>query len=298
MTLLIMAAGMGSRYGGIKQIEPVGEFGELIIDYSIHDAIAAGFTRVVFVIRRDIKRDFKRAIFNRIRKKIKARFVYQSIPKTRGKPWGTGHAVIAARKVINEPFCVISADDFYGAEAFHKMADFLRNLKPTAQNDYAIMTAKLDTMVSDHGSVSRGICLVDKYDFVTEINERTKVIKKDSQIGYTLDGNDFYPLNPKADVNVSFFGFTPNIFNLLQTRFEQVLTTMEDPKTAEFQLTTEISNLIQNKTITLKKLSTRDKWLGFTYPQDKIIVQNEIKQLIKSGVYQTPLWSKKCHCEK
>jgi len=297
-----MAAGMGSRFGGVKQIVPVGEHGELIIDYSVSDAIAAGFTRIVFVIRRTLEVDFREAIFDRLQRqsKIRMEYVFQdiddlpnrfSMPEGRTKPWGTGHAILAARKVIHEPFCVVNSDEFYGRDSFVKIVEFFKSLKQGETGNYAFVTQRLCNVLSDHGTVSRGICETDANGNVTEINERTKVFRnKNGKIGYTLDGNDFHELDADANVNVNFFGFTAEMMQTLEQQFGQFLATMPDPQKSEFYIPTAVSDLIKEKRITLKRLTSNGKWLSVTYIDDLPFVQTEIRKMIKSGEYSSPLW--------
>lgn len=274
MTLLILAAGMGSRYGGIKQIEHVGPNKELIIDYSIHDAVAAGFTRVVFVIRRDIEKDFREAIFNRIEAqgKIKAEYVFQdmtdlpsgfSAPKTRLKPWGTGHAILAARHIINEPFCAINADDFYGPQAFRKVAEYFAGKKTTHR--YCIVGYKLVNTVSDSGTVSRGVCEVDACGQITDIKEFTKISQ---QNGVIIDNVTSTVLAPDTDVSVTFWGFTPDIFGLLETEFARFLERHTNLETGEFWITVTVGELIKTGIVTVELLTSKDTWLGMTYRQE------------------------------
>ena len=300
MTLLIMAAGMGSRYGGIKQIEPVGANGELIIDYSIYDAILAGFDRVVFIIRRDIEKDFREAIFDRIKAqgKIKAEYVFQDFndlpagfktPATRKKPWGTAHAILAARPIINEPFCVINADDFYGREAYAKIAEFFGNLSPNDKGKYAMVGYKLGNTISEKGSVSRGVCEADKESMIIEINERTKIEKRGNQIGYIID-EKFNTLKPDADVSMNFWGFTGDLMPVLEQKFTEFLRENINSEKAEYPIPVVIGEMLGTGAVSLKLLASRDMWLGFTYPEDKAIVKNEIAKMNKAGVYPTPLW--------
>ena len=302
MTLLIMAAGLGSRYGGVKQIDPVGPNGELIIDYSIYDAIAAGFSRVVFVIRREIEQDFREAIFDRIAGlgKIECEYVFQemhdlpagfSVPPVRTKPWGTGHAPLAARRVIAEPFCVVNADEFYGRAAYEKMARFFADLPKGSEGVYAFVTARLENAISDYGTVSRGVCETDADGNITEINERLRVFRRGGQIGYTLDGNDFYPLRSDAEVNVNFSGFTPDFFPLLWEKFEKFLGANCEIAGAEFGLPQTVSELMNQGTITLKSLGSSDDWLSITNRQDKSAVQTAIAEKIAHGEYPAPLWA-------
>ena len=301
MTLLIMAAGMGSRYGGIKQIEPIGAHNELIIDYSIYDAVLAGFTKVVFVIRRDIEKDFCETIFNRIKSQagIKAEYVFQDLtdlpdgfqlPPERVKPWGTTHAILAARKVINTPFCIVNADDFYGREAFAKMAKFLGNLGEESTHT-SLVGYKLCNTISDAGSVSRGIAVVEG-NSVTTIDERIKVEKRGDEYGYTLD-ETFYPeLQADSNASMNVFGFGPAIMPMLKERFAEFLTQRIDDIKAELQISIALNDLLHQGKITMEMMTTNDKWLGFTYPEDKIKVQNEIKVMVESGIYPSPLWKK------
>jgi len=299
MTLLIMAAGIGSRYGGVKQIDPVGQHGELIIDYTVYDAILAGFDRVIFVISKAIEKDFCEAVFDRIKSKIKAEYVFQnlddvpagfSVPESRVKPWGTGHASLAARKVIKEPFVVVNADEFYGRLAYQKMARFLQSLPTDSKGQYAFVTVKLENAVSEHGTVSRGICEIDKERNVTEINERLKVFKRGDRIGYTLDGTDFYPLRSDAEVNVNFAGFTPDVWPLLWQRFEKFIESKGANTDAEFGLPQSISALMRQQKIILKTLGTCDDWLSTTYKNDKSVIQDAIAEKVRRGEYPSPLW--------
>ena len=298
-----MAAGMGSRYGGIKQIDPVGQHGELIIDYSIYDAIEAGFDRVVFIIRKAIEKDFCEAIFDRIKaqNKIKAEYVFQelddlpqgfTVPEGRTKPWGTAHAILAARHVIgeHEPFIAVNADEFYGRAAYEKMANFFKSLNEKSKGKYAFVTVKLENMVSEHGTVSRGVCETDAGGNITEINERLKVFRRDNQIGYTLSGEDFHPLDKNANVNVNFFGFTGDMMTTLQQRLSSFLTEKGNELKSEFLIPVVVSDLIKEGKITLKNLGTCEDWLSSTYKEDKAFIQSEIAKKIESGTYPSPLW--------
>lgn len=286
MTLLILAAGMGSRYGGIKQIEHVGPNKELIIDYSIHDAIAAGFTRVVFVIRRDIEQDFREAIFNRIEKqgRIKAEYVFQditdlpygfSVSEKRIKPWGTGHAILAARHIINEPFCAINADDFYGPEAFRKIVGFFSG-KPTTHR-YCIVGYKLVNTISDSGTVSRGVCEVNSYGQIADIKEFTKIGRQND--GVIIDNATGAVLAPDTDVSVTFWGFTPDIFGLLETEFAKFLEKNTNPEIGEFWITVVVGGLIKSGKVTVELLTSKDTWLGMTYRQELPRIREAIANL-------------------
>ena len=292
---------MGSRYGGIKQIEPIGANNELIIDYSIYDAVLAGFTKIVFVIRRDIEKDFCDSIFNRIKSqtKVEAEYVFQDIsdlpggfelPAERVKPWGTTHAILAARKVITEPFCIINADDFYGRDAFVKMAKFLAKLKP-GDNRTSMVGYNLSKTISDAGSVTRGIAEVTPEGQVTTINERYKIEKRGDKYGW-LDGEIYNELAPDSDAAMNFFGFGPSIMPMLEVKFAEFIANNIGNIKGEYPIPVALNDLLAANIITMDMMTTTDKWLGFTYPEDKIKVQNEIKELVSSGIYPSPLWKK------
>jgi NDP-sugar pyrophosphorylase family protein len=296
-----MAAGMGSRYGGIKQIEPIGTHNELIIDYSIYDAVQAGFSRVVFVIRRDIEKDFCESIFNRIKVQsgIKAEYVFQDkddlpmgfkLPPERTKPWGTTHAILAARNVIGEPFAVVNADDFYGREAFIKIAKFFRTLKK-GDTKTAMVGYKLAKTLSDQGTVSRGVSVVDKNNFVTSIDERYKIKRMDGKI-VDIVGDDFYPIDEDALASMNFFGFSPEVMPMLADDFAKFIKENINNVKAESPIPTTLNDLLKAGKITMEMFTSNDKWLGFTYPEDKVAIQGEIKDMVESGIYPSPLWGK------
>jgi len=291
-----MAAGMGSRYGGIKQIEPIGAYDELIIDYSIYDAKLAGFNKVMFVIRRDIEKDFCESIFNRIKKHIKAEYVFQDkddlpagfkLPAERTKPWGTTHAILAARKVIKEPFCAINADDFYGREAFIKIAKFLENGEATT----AMVGYKLAKTLSTQGTVSRGVCAVDKNNMILSIDERYKIERRNGQI-VDIDGDNLHHIDEDAVASMNFFGFRPSVMPMLEADFAKFIKQNINNTKAESPIPTTLNDLLKEGKITMQMLTSNDKWLGFTYPEDKVAIQAEIKQMVKSGIYPSPLWNK------
>lgn len=303
MTLLIMAAGMGSRYGGIKQIEPVGACKELIIDYSIYDAVLAGFSKVVFVIRRDIEDEFCNKIYDRIKFHVDAEKVFQDLndlpsgftpPAGRTKPWGTTQAILAARHMIDEPFCIVNADDFYGREAFEKMSQFLGAMQPQPGNVLPYKTAmvgyKLRNTISDVGSVSRGVAEVNGNGMVKEINERLNVEKRGNRFGYVIN-DSFFEIDADHDVAVNFFGFGPEIMPLLHEKFAIFLQSNIDNLKAEYQVPIALNELIHEGRITMKMMTVSDRWLGFTYPKDKDKVTAEITNLVNANVYPTPLWA-------
>jgi len=275
-TLLVLAAGMGSRYGGFKQIEPVGEHDELIIDYSVFDAIRAGFNKVVFVIRQDIEKDFCERFFSRIKKQIDAKYVFQRAPSWRSKPLGTTDAILSAKHLLDQPFCVISADDFYGADAFAK-----------ATANTAIGYRLVDTL-SDYGTVNRGVIWTDDSKNVTSLSE-LKCLKREDKVGY-LDGDNFIEFQSNQLASMLLFCFSPDIIPLLQEKFDRFLLANLKSQTAECILTTVLNDLENEGRVCLKAVETTGKWVGFTYPEDKPKVKAEIQRLVTAGVYPSPLW--------
>jgi len=299
-TLLILAAGMASRYGSMKQIDPFGPNGETIIDYSIYDAIRAGFGKVSFIIREEFADKFKEIFEPKLAGKIETDYVYQSYDLTpfgidrqieRSKPWGTAHAVLSARHQINEPFCVINADDFYGYEAFEKMAKFLTD--EVADDKFSLMGYQIDKTLSEHGSVSRGVCKVDDAGNMTEINERLKVYFKEvdgeKRIFFEEDGVET-ELPRSSRVSMNFWGFTPAIFRVSEELFKAFVPANEDNPKSEFLIPKVADELIKLGKATFKVLPTSQKWFGVTYPEDKPIVQENIAQLVKDGVYPEKLF--------
>ena len=289
LTLLVMAAGMGSRYGGLKQLDKVGPNGETIIDYSLHDAIQAGFTKVIFIIRRDFEDQFKLQITNKYLGKFTVEFAFQDIddlpngfssPNGREKPWGTGQAILCARKLINEPFAVINGDDYYGQESFKVIADYYNN----GGAQFSMVAFRLDKTLSDFGPVTRGICNVenDKLDTVVE-TENLK--KKDNYIStnrnITLDGSE--------PVSMNMWGFTPSLFNYLHEDFVNFLNDEGDELKSEFLIPTVINNLVQNNQEEVYVLRSNASWFGVTYKEDKPFVINKVQELIHSGIYSSPL---------
>jgi dTDP-glucose pyrophosphorylase len=299
-TLLILAAGMASRYGSMKQIDPFGPNGETIIDYSIYDAIRAGFGKVSFIIREEFAEKFKEIFEPKLAGKIETDYVFQSYDLSpfgidrqieRSKPWGTAHAVLSARNQINEPFCVINADDFYGYEAFEKMAEFLNH--EVTDNRFSLMGYQIDKTLSDYGSVSRGVCKVDDAGNMTEINERLKVYLKEvdgeKRIFFEEEGVET-ELPRSSRVSMNFWGFTPAIFDVSEELFKAFVPANEDNPKSEFLIPKVADELIKNGKATFKVLPTSQKWFGVTYPEDKPIVQENIAQLVKDGVYPERLF--------
>jgi len=301
-TLLVLAAGMGSRYGSLKQMDGLGPSGEAIIDYSIYDAIQAGFGKVVFVIRHSFAEAFT-SIYNteRFGGKIKVETVYQeldylptgyTVPEGREKPWGTNHAIMMAKDVIHEPFAVINSDDFYGREGFMSIAQFLKSVE-NHKGEYALVGYYLKNTLSDFGSVSRGECCV-KDGFLTDINERLKIERKaDGNISY-VDNDKDVKIDPNSYVSMNFFGFTPDYFEYSDDLFKEFLDS-EDAKTnlkAEFFIPLVTDTLIRNKKATMKVLDCDAKWFGVTYHEDRPIVVEKIQKLVNDGVYPKNLWDK------
>ncbi len=295
-TLVVLAAGMGSRYGSLKQMDGIGPGGEAILDYSVYDAVRAGFGRVVFVIRHSFEQDFKE-VFNAARfgGQIDVDYVYQeldylpagiSVPEGRTKPWGTNHAVMMAAKTVDGPFAAINADDFYGADAYVKMGDFLRNAGP---GEYAMVGYRLDKTLSDNGTVSRGECRVDANGYLTSMVERTTIGRKGGEIVYTLDGKD-YPMAPETPVSMNFFGFTPDYFLHSYDYFPEFLKAAEGNLKAEFYIPTMVNKLVADGAATMKVLETSAQWFGVTYKEDKPEVQARLRELIDEGAYPEKLW--------
>ena len=290
MTLLVMAAGMGSRYGGMKQIEPVGTNGELIIDYSVYDAIQAHFNKCVFVIRKDIEEEFNERFYNRICKVAESKIAFQEIPTWRKKPYGTAHAVLAAKDVVHEPFCVIAADDFYGRDAFKRVEQFLDS-KDAEKFDGAVIGYKLVDTLSEYGTVNRGVVYADKNANVTSFAE-VKCLKRDGKIGY-LDGANFVELPMTQNASMALYCLKPSVMPLLEEKFEKFLSVHIKDENKEFIMTEILSDLIRENRIKLKLVPTTAKWVGFTYKEDKPLVEQEIRGLIESGIYPAPLWKNK-----
>ncbi len=284
-----MAAGMGSRYGGLKQLDKVGPNGETIIDYSLHDAIQAGFTKVIFIIRRDFEDQFKLQITNKYLGKFAVEFAFQDIgdlpngfscPSGREKPWGTGQAILSARNLINEPFVVINGDDYYGQESFKVIADYYNN----GGAQFSMVAFRLDKTLSDFGPVTRGVCNVenDKLDTVVE----TENLEKKGN--YILTNRDI-TLDGSEPVSMNMWGFTPSLFNYLHEDFVNFLNDEGGELKSEFLIPTVINNLVQNNQEEVYVLRSNASWFGVTYKEDKPFVINKIQELIHSGIYSSPL---------
>lgn len=288
LTLVILAAGMGSRYGGLKQLDPVGPHGEVLLDYSVHDALLAGFNEIVFVIRKEIETAFQEHVSSRYAqndRKLKIRFAFQELddlpkkdllPLARSKPWGTGHALLAARHLITSPFAVINADDYYGPSGYRLLKDFLllpASLDLNQKNSYAMIAYALKNTLSEHGAVSRGVCKATKDHDLIEITECTSIRQLAGGIVTEEKDTSILSLTGEESVSLNFWGFTPDIFPLLENEFLDFVTCVENQTTAEFYLPTAINRLIDKKKISVKLLPTKDLWLGLTHPADITHVQ-------------------------
>ena len=297
-TLLILAAGMGSRYGGLKQLDPVGPNDEVIMDYSVYDAVKAGFGKVVFVIRRDFENEFKNNIGSKYEGLIDVQYAFQelndlpdgfSIPEGRVKPWGTSHAILVAEKLINEPFCVINADDFYGREAYMKIAQRLINTDPTT-TDWSMVGFELKNTLSEFGGVTRGISKTNENNLLVSIQEMFEIVQKgDIATSVDIDGNKHeLPLNAIASMN--FWGFTPVLFKLLGEDFVKFLNEKGKEMKSEFLIPTSVDEYISSGKATMEVLSSSSKWFGVTYSDDKPYVQKSIQNLVDKGEYPSPLF--------
>ncbi|GHV46077.1 nucleotidyltransferase [Bacteroidia bacterium] len=297
-TLFVLAAGMGSRYGGLKQLDGLGPNGETIMDYSIFDAIRAGFGKVVFVIRESFDKDFREKVADKYRGKIDIEIVYQDVTKIpegctynpeREKPWGTNHAVLMGKDLIKEPFAVINADDFYGKESFAVLADFLKNVE-NQTNNYAMVGYRVGNTLSESGAVSRGVCVVDDEGKLCNVVERTHIEEKGGSIIY-LDKNSVeVEILPSTPVSMNMWGFTPDYFAYSWDFFKEFLKTEGAKLKSEFYIPFAVNKLITGKIATCKVLDTSAKWFGVTYAEDRPQVVLKINELIKAGVYPEKLF--------
>ena len=299
-SLVIMAAGMGSRFGGgIKQLEPIGPSGEIIMDYSVYDAIEAGFNKVVIIIRRDIESDFRTVIGDRLEKicnelGVEIAYAYQdfsavpvgvALPEGRTKPWGTGQAILACKEIINEPFAVINADDYYGKTAYKLIHDQL--VSSYSDREYCMAGFILKNTLSDNGSVTRGLCKVDNNGYLSEVVETKEIVKlPDGSAGV---GDKV--LDPSVPVSMNMWGLTPGFMSLLEDGFVEFFENIKDPLKDEYLLPIFIGKLLEDKKISVKVLETPDQWFGVTYKEDKEFVVESIKKLIQNGMYREDLFS-------
>lgn len=300
-TLLLLAAGMGSRYGGLKQLDGVGPNGETIMDYSIYDAIQAGFGKAVFVIRKDFEQEFKDKILSKYEGKIQTELVFQSIdalpegfecPKDREKPWGTNHAIMMAENVINEPFCVINCDDFYNRDSFKVIVKYLSDLTPEQKNSYAMVGFKVCNTLSENGTVSRGVCDKDSNDFLTQVIERTEIKRISDKVCFHNIDDKWIEIDKNCPVSMNMWGFTPDYFQHSKDFF---INFLNDPKNltnikSEFYIPTMVDYLISNNISKVKILDTDAIWFGVTYAEDRPSVVEHIKNLVDSGEYPQKLF--------
>jgi len=304
--LVVMAAGMGSRYGGLKQIDPVGSHGQLIIDYSIYDALRAGFETVVFVIKHQIEETFKSAIGDRLSKVIEVKYAYQelddlpdgyAVPEGRVKPWGTGHAILAARKVVDGPFAVVNADDYYGPEAFRKVYDYLsRTPQDSAVYNFAMVGYLLGNTVTEHGHVARGVCVEDENNFLRSVTERTHIEKDGENARFTEDGGKTWsPLSGSTIVSMNLWGLTTDFIREAEAGFPTFLdqALAENPEKGEYYLPGIVSRLVEEGKAQVKVLRSADKWHGVTYQADKPNVVAAIAEMTANGLYPEALWENK-----
>lgn len=300
--LVIMAAGMGSRYGGLKQIDPIDEEGHMIIDFSIYDAIRAGFKKIVFIIKKEIEDSFKSSIGDRMSKHIEVEYVYQDInnlpegflvPEGRIKPWGTGHAVLSCLNTIDGPFAVINADDYYGLHAFEMIYNYLIQAKDENQYHYTMVGYVLENTLTDHGYVARGVCETNPEEYLMGIQERTHIENRGGVAMYTEDDSRTWNVIPReSTVSMNMWGFTPSILTELQNRFTDFLESnlKSNPLKAEYFLPNVVGDLITENKATVKVLKTPDKWYGVTYKEDKEVVTLAITRLKEKGIYPSHLW--------
>ena len=296
-TLFVLAAGMGSRYGGLKQIDGLGPNGETIMDYSVYDALRAGFGKVVFVIRKDFEEAFREVVISKYADKVPCEVCFQSVDKVpegctynpeRTKPWGTNHAVLMAKGLINEPFAVINADDFYGRESFQVLADYLKSVEGTT-GKYCMVGYRVANTLSENGSVSRGVCATDENGYLTDVVERTKIEKVGDKIIYTEDGVDT-EISPNSPVSMNMWGFTPEYFEYVEKAFVEFLQARGQELKSEFYIPTLVNDMIRSGEATCKVLDTTSKWFGVTYAEDRPQVVMKINNLVKEGVYPEKLF--------
>ena len=295
-TLLVLAAGMGSRYGGLKQIDPIGPSGETIIDYSIHDAIKAGFGKIVFVIRECFEKDFKERFDDKLAGRIEVDYVAQEIGKVplgsiytseREKPWGTGQAILMAKDCIKEPFAVINADDYYGVEAFTTISEYLTNSITEQEN--CMVGYQLGNTISENGFVSRGVCETNDKDHLTSVVERTHIESLENGIAYKED-EKWIPLSGDTTVSMNFWGFTPSLFTHLESQFITFLKKEGDQLKSEFFIPSVVAQIIDEGNTQVKVLKSKAQWFGVTYREDKEKAIKAIGNLIEQGIYPAKLW--------
>lgn len=303
--LVVMAAGMGSRYGGLKQIDPVDAQGHIIMDFSIYDAVKAGFEKVIFIIKKANEADFKAAIGDRLSKVIDVEYVFQDlqnipegyeVPADRVKPWGTGHAILSCLGVVDAPFAVINADDYYGSHAFQMIYDYLTTHADDDKYRYTMVGYVLENTLTENGHVARGVCVTDENGYLKEINERTHIEKRENGTAYTEDDGQTWNVIPEGStVSMNMWGFTPSILAELKARFSKFLdeNLEKNPLKCEYFLPFVVDELLNEGKATVQVLKSLDKWYGVTYKEDKPVVVAAIQRLKDSGLYPEKLWEEK-----
>ena len=296
-TLLIMAAGMGSRYGGLKQIDTLGPHGEVMLDYAVYDAMKAGFAKIVFIIRKDIEVPFREKVVSRFAGKLPIELAFQeldmlpegfSVPEGRVKPWGTSHAIWCAKDHINEPFAVINADDYYGPEAFQVMADFLKST--TSSDQFAMVGYQIGNTLSDHGSVSRGLCLQDRGGFLRGAEEHYNIRRENGKIVFEQPDGRTGELTANDLCSMNFWGFQPILFDHIGNAFSDFLREKGHEMKSEFVIPHEVNDMIEAGTAKVKVLRSEAQWFGVTYQADRPLVVARLREMAENGVYPMPLW--------
>ncbi len=299
-TLVIMAAGMGSRFGGLKQIEPLGPNGEIILDYSVYDAVRAGFDKVVFIIKKEIEEDFRRITDGRYDSKIKVEYAFQqldnlpegfTVPEGRVKPWGTAHAIYSCKGLIDGPFAVINADDYYGVDTFKVIYDELtKGKEDTGVYDFSMVGFKVENTLTENGHVARGVCNIEN-GYMTDIVERTKIMCRDGKIMFTEDEENWEEIPAGTPVSMNLWGFTPQIITEIENRFADFLKKNADnPLKCEFYIPFVVDELVKEGKARVTALTTPEKWYGVTYKEDKQSVMDALKEKHNDGTYPSPLW--------
>ena len=300
--LVIMAAGMGSRYGGLKQIDPVDEQGHIIMDFSIYDAVKAGFEKVVFIIKKENEKDFKECIGDRMSKIVEVAYVYQDltnlpegfeVPEGRVKPWGTGHAILSCIDEVDGPFAVINADDYYGSHAFQMIYDYLTTHTDDEKYRYTMVGYVLENTLTDNGHVARGVCVTDENGYLVGIHERTHIEKREEGAAYTEDDGATWTIIPQGStVSMNMWGFSNSILGELKQRFPKFLeeNIRKNPLKCEYFLPSVVSTLLEEDRATVAVLESEDKWYGVTYKEDKPVVVAAMQELKDAGVYPQKLW--------
>jgi hypothetical protein len=300
LTLVVMAAGIGSRYGGLKQIDPVGPGGEVVLDYSVYDALRSGFDRVVFIIRKDIEKSFRERIGRRIERAADTAYVLQSlervphgfkVPEERSKPWGTAQAILASKDSVTTPFLAINADDYYGRTAFEAMADHLGCVAAPGGAEFAMVGYRLENTLSEHGTVARGVCEATADGYLVGIRELLKVKRFPDGVKHTENDVTWMSLDPANWASMNFWGFTPVLFDELERLFpEFLMRNAGNILKAEFLIPVAIGELLREGRVRVKILPTRERWFGVTYPQDRPLFRSAILELVGAGIYPRNLW--------